>query len=648
MPEKFRQYPSNRSGVNVSAGNSLAANIQSNFQRALALHKAGRLSEARSVYLEILRVNPNHFDSLHLSGVIAIQTNQHESGLRLINRAIKINPNVASAHSHRGNALSRLNRLDEALGSYAKALEIEPNSTEVYANRANLLMMMGRMDEALADYDQALKINPDFAEVHNNRGNLLKSLMRLEEALSSYENAINLQSGQDFLFGTYIHTKMLLCDWASLPELLGSLKNKIEAGERATLPFPLLGLSDEPALQRDAAEIYAKSICHEGRCIKTFKKRKAGRRIHVGYYSADFHDHATMYLMAELFENHDSDKFEFTGFSYGPKKNDGMRKRISKSLGRFVDVREKNDREIAQLSRKLAVDIAVDLKGYTENTRPGIFAEGCAPIQVNYLGYPGTMGADFIDYIIADKLVIPPENQSEFKEKVIYLPNSYQVNDSKRTIAERNFTRQELGLPESGFVFCCFNNNYKILPETFDTWVRILKAVDGSVLWLLKGNTTAVGNLRREAEARGLPGSRLVFADRMPLEEHLARHKVAGLFLDTLPYNAHTTASDALWAGLPVLTCMGRSFAGRVAASLLVAIGLHEMVTTSRAQYEAKAIELASNPAILSELKSRLERNKVSSPLFNSDLFARHIEGAFEAIHSRHQAGLSPENIDMA
>jgi predicted O-linked N-acetylglucosamine transferase (SPINDLY family) len=324
-----------------------------------------------------------------------------------------------------------------------------------------------------------------------------------------------------------------------------------------------------------------------------------------------------------------------------------MRSRISRGFSHFLDVTKKSDREIAQMSRDLGIDIAVDLKGFTQNSRMGIFAERCAPVQINYLGYPGTLAAPYYDYIVADKTLIPLDSQHYYSEKIIYLPHSYQVNDSKRKISGRVFTRQELGLPENGFVFCCFNNNYKLLPATFDVWMRLLKTVDGSVLWLLHGNPTAARNLRKEAEVRGVDPARLVFAPRIKLEDHLTRHRAADLFIDTLPYNAHTTASDALWAGLPVLTQMGQSFAARVAASLLNAMELQELITKTQDEYEARAIELANNPFRLTEIKKKLEQNRETSPLFNGQLFARHIEAAYTEIHRRHLSGAKPDQINV-
>jgi len=346
-----------------------------------------------------------------------------------------------------------------------------------------------------------------------------------------------------------------------------------------------------------------------------------------------------------LFERHDKAKFELVAFSFGPNRNDEMRKRVSAAFDQFMDVRNRSDKDIALLSRKLEIDVAVDLKGFTTDARAGIFSYRAAPLQVNYLGYPGTMGAEYIDYLIADGTLIPEASRQHYAEKIAYLPNSYQVNDRKRAIADKMFSREELGLPSTGFVFCCFNNSYKITPAIFDGWMRILKQVEGSVLWLLEANSTAVRNLRHEAEARGINAARLIFAKRMPLAEHLARHRAADLFIDTLPCNAHTTASDALWAGLPVLTCTGEAFASRVAASLLNAIDLPELVTTTQDQYEARAVELATNPERLKQIKQKLERNRLTTPLFDTELFTKHIEAAYIQIYERYQADLPPEHI---
>jgi predicted O-linked N-acetylglucosamine transferase (SPINDLY family) len=404
-------------------------------------------------------------------------------------------------------------------------------------------------------------------------------------------------------------------------------------------------LIDSPQIHRKASEVYADANYTPSNLPVEFAKKAIGQPIRIGYYSADFQNHATAYLIAGLFESHSSEKFKLYGFSFGPQTQDDMRQRVSAAFDQFIDIGQLCDREVAALSRDLGIDIAIDLKGYTAHSRPGIFAAKCAPIQVNYLGYPGTLGASYFDYTIADTTVISEQTTSSYSEKIVYLPHCYQVNDSKRQISERSFMHKELGLPESGFVFCCFNSSYKILPATFDCWMRILKAAEGSVLWLLEDTPTVVRNLRNEAQARGISGDRLVFAKRMPLADHLARHRCAHLFLDTLPCNAHTTASDALWAGLPVLTLPGEAFQARVAASLLHAVGLSELVMHSRQEYETTAIDIALDKKRHESIKTKLLANLATSPLFNTRLFVQHIESAFESMQARYLAGMAPDHI---
>jgi len=430
---------------------------------------------------------------------------------------------------------------------------------------------------------------------------------------------------------------MLLCDWQNFELNISDLSRKVQNGEKVSPSFPTLALPLALSEQRKVTEIWCGDKYPYNPSLGPILKSARQTRIRIGYFSADFHNHATSYLMAELFELHDKSKFELIAFSFGPDKQDEMRARVSQAFDRFIDVTSISDKAVAQLSRELGIDIAVDLKGVTHDNRLGIFSYKAAPIQVSYLGYPGTLGADYIDYLIADKTLIPKESQEHYSEKIVYLPNSYQVNDRHRVIAPTQFTKQDLGLPEDSFVFCCFNNNFKITPDVFDSWVRILKAVDASVLWLLEDNQTAATNLRKEAALRGLDPTRLVFAKRMDLPEHLARHKAADLFLDTFHYNAHTTASDALWAGLPVLTCMGEGFASRVAASLLHAIGLPDLVTQTQKDYEALAIELATSSAKLKAIKDKLSTNRHSTPLFDTTKFKKHIEDAYVNMYECYQ-----------
>jgi predicted O-linked N-acetylglucosamine transferase (SPINDLY family) len=406
-----------------------------------------------------------------------------------------------------------------------------------------------------------------------------------------------------------------------------------------------LVLLDSPALHRLAAQVWVREECPPNETLGAIPYRLRSGKVRIGYFSADFRIHPVSMLIAELFEMHDRSRFEITAFAFGPEANDAMRTRLEKAFDSFIDVRAQSDAEVALLARKLGIDIAVDLGGFTEHSRPKIFARRAAPIQINFLGYPGTTGAAYMDYIVGDRIVIPAGSRDHYSEKVVYLPNSYQVNDSTRQIADQIFTRTELQLPESGFVFCCFNNNFKIRADTFDSWMRILGQVEKCVLWLLEDNPVSPANLRKEAATRGIDPNRLVFAKRVPPPQHLARQRAADLFLDTTPYNAHTTASDALWAGLPVVTLIGESFAGRVASSLLSALNLSELITSTREEYEALAVRLATNPGMLRKIRKKLEGNRLSAPLFDTPLFAKHLEKAYMNIFKRYQSNLPPDHI---
>jgi protein O-GlcNAc transferase len=413
-------------------------------------------------------------------------------------------------------------------------------------------------------------------------------------------------------------------------------------------PFVFLHYVDDPKLHLICSTTYLKNKLSTQRPVIRKERSRRRDRARIAYLSADFYQHATSYLMAELFERHDRKRFEPFGISFGIDDGSEMRARVVKAFDHFHDVRGLDDAKVAKLLSELEIDIAIDLKGHTRDDRFGIFAHRPAPIQVSYLGYPGTTGADFIDYVIADEIVLPFDQQPFWSEKIVHLPGCYQVNDRKRQIAERTPTRKECGLPERGFGFCSFNNNCKITPPVFDIWMRLLDKVEGSVLWLLRDNPTAEQNLRREAAARGIDPVRLVFADRLQLAEHLARHRLADLFLDTLPYNAHTTASDALWAGLPVLTCFGKGFAARVAASLLDAVGLPELVTKGLEEYEVLALKLAREPALLSAYRERLEKNRPTAPLFDTDRFRQHIEQAYLTMLDIHDRGKKPRSFSVA
>jgi protein O-GlcNAc transferase len=604
-----------------------------------------RFDEALQSYNSAIELNPRSAWAYNNLGNALLKLERFDEALRSFNRAIEVKPDSAWAYNNRGNALSHLKRFDEALLSYNRAIELNPTYAHAHNNRGNTLRILERFDEAVLSYNRAIEHEPDYAAAFHNRGDALSDLKRLDEALLSYAQAVTLNPDIDFSFGALLFTKMLICDFSDLKQGLDTCLMELEQGKKVCAPFEMLAISGSAELQRKAAEIYVGAQHPSCTTLPTIRKHPIHKKVRLGYFSADYYNHPTMQLIAELFELHDKSRFELIAFSFGPDQIDEMHSRAVRAFDKFIDVRNQSDRNVALLSRSMEVDIAIDLKGFTLNHRAGIFSCRAAPIQVNYLGYPGTMGADYIDYIVADPTLIPEESKRHYREKIVYLPNSYQVNDRTRPISGSVLDRTELGLPSTGFVFCCFNNNFKITQSVFECWMRILTQVEGSVLWLLAGNEWAAKNLKSKALAAGVSGERIIFGQRLPLGDHLARLRSADLFLDTLPYNAHTTASETLWTGLPVLTCVGEAFESRVAASLLNAVGLPELVTTTLEAYEALAIDLARHPNKLAAIKQKLARNRLTTPLFDTKLFTKHLEAAYVAMYERFQADLEPTDI---
>nr|AAR38495.1 TPR repeat protein [uncultured marine bacterium 583] len=616
-----------------------------NYNLGLTLQDLGQLDAAVKSYEKAIAIKPDYANACNNLGVTLQELGQLDTAVKSYEQAIAIKPDFVEAYYNLGVTLQELGQLDAAVECYKKALAIKPDYAEAHYNLGNALKDLGQLDAAVKSYEQALAIKPEYANAYFNRGHVLKNLKRLDEALVSYESAIAIKPDIDFILGDLLHTKMHLCIWDDLAHRLHELTKKINNSEKVVIPFALLALIDDPEVQKKTAEIYANENYPQSHVLSKIGRYPKHKKIRIGYFSRDFHNHATMHLMAELFECHDKDCFELIAFSFGPDKQDQWRKRVFLCFDQFVDVRLKSDREVSLLARKMEIDIAIDLKGFTRGCRPNIFAEGCAPIQVSYLGYPGTMAANYMDYLIADHTLISEEKQHHYSEKIVYMPNSYQVNVSKRSVSETSLLRYELGLPNTGFIFCCFNNNYKITPSTFTGWMRILKAVEDSVLWLFENNNNTAKNLKKEAIKFGINEDRLVFATHMPVEDHLNRIKQADLFIDTLPYNAHTTASDALRMGIPVLTCIGSSFASRVAASLLNAVNLPELITTTQEQYESFAIELATKPEKLKIIKDKLVDNLPTAPLYDTLLFTRHLESAYLTMYEKYQQGLDPDHI---
>jgi protein O-GlcNAc transferase len=497
-------------------------------------------------------------------------------------------------------------------------------------------------EAALTSYDQALAITPDDLEIQYNRANALRDLNRLQEAAQSYQSVIERMPSYDFAFGNLLDAKLHACDWSDYEAVRQAVVATVDAGKWIDSPFIFLSASASAAEQLKCARLYS----HEKHPLRLrqlwLEERYPHDRIRVAYLSADFREHAVSHLLAGALERHDHNRFETVAISFKPRAESETGKRIANSFDRFIDVSMKSDSEAAKIIRDLEIDIAVDLMGYTANSRP-ILAHRPAPIHVSYLGYSGTTGAPFIDYIIADPVVIPSDRAANYSEAIVHLPNSYMPTDSARTIAPLIPTRSESGLPDSAIVFCSFNNPYKFNPPAFDIWMRLLKSIADSVLWLPSMNVDTARNIRGEAKIRGVHAERLVFASRTSTNaDHLARLQLADLFLDTLPYNAHATACDALWAGVPVLTCTGEAFAARVAASLLNAVGLPELITANLGEYEALALKLATDRAMLGDLRAKLARNRATAPLFDTDRYCRHLKRAYVAMWERYQRGEAP------
>jgi predicted O-linked N-acetylglucosamine transferase (SPINDLY family) len=610
------------------------------------LNQLGRSAEAIKSYDRAVKARPDYAEAYFNRGNAYLSLNDDQRAISDFDKALEITPARAEIWNNRGNALGDLNRWEEALKSYDKALALRPDYADALNNRGHLLFKMQRLDEALINYNKALFFQPDQVEALNNRGNALKDLRRNEEAIADFEKALTLAPDHRLAFGGLADAALKICDWPRMAKIAAELPRRIFEQKAQVPPLALIGYSSDPALQLECAKINMERT-GPTQADRTWKPRERHDKIRIGYLSGDFHRHATAFLMAELFELHDRSRFEVIGISYGPPDASDMRARLLAAFDQFHDVLGKSDAEAASLVSDLNVDIAIDLKGWTRDCRPGILAFRPAPIQVSYLGYPGTTGATFIDYVIADPIVLPSDQQPFWTEKIVHLPDCYQVNDSKRAIAERTPSRQQAGLPEDAFVFCSFNNTWKVTAEVFDVWMRLLAAVPGSVLWVLRDNAIVENNLRREAAARGIDASRLVFAENLPLADHLARHRLADLFVDTLPVNAHTTASDALWAGLPLVTCCGQAFASRVAASLLHAVGLAELVTHDLAQYEQTALRIARDPALLASLRKRLRSNRATCPLFDIQRSRRHIEAAYTTMWQLFLDKQSPRSFSV-
>ena len=657
--------------------NSSNAQIHNNY--ALALFNLSEFENALACLNKAIKIDKNYAEAYYNRGNVFLKLQNRESALKSFDHAIELKPDYKIALNNKGNLLKDIGKLDEALLSYQKAIKIKPINPDEINNCGNIYFEMERYDDALNYFTTAIKINPNFYQAHYNLGKVLNKLGNKNKAIESYKNSIqindkfersffnlgsiyleqknyseakncfekvlDIKPNQDFLLGNIFYTNASLCDWSKFENFKEELENKIHDGQKVCMPFHTLALTNSPELQKIASETYFKSQFKKIKREKTLTFNYDNKKIKVGYYSADFHSHATMYLIANLFELHDKDKFEIIGFSYGRSPKDEMNSRVKNAFDHFFDVSEKTDKEIANFSRDLKIDIAVDLKGYTRDNRFGIFVERCSPIQVSYLGYPGTLGSNCIDYIIADKIIIPKDSEKFYSEKIIYMPDTYQVNDPTIKIDSQKIKKENYGLPDNKFIFCSFNQNYKITPSVYNIWIKILKETKDSIIWILSENNKSRENLLEKLNLSQIDRDRLIFAEKLSHKDHLYRLKLADLFLDTFPCNAHTTASDALRSGVPVLTYKGKTFASRVATSLNYSFGLNALVAKDEKEYLDLAVEIGNNREKSLHFKKIVNKNLDKSSLFNIKSFTKNLEKAYVKIYENYKAGMQAENL---
>ncbi|HTP62459.1 MAG TPA: tetratricopeptide repeat protein [Burkholderiales bacterium] len=620
------------------------------FQLALLAADRSQPAEAAQLYRDALKLAPDNPGIwLGLAFVCSGLPGQQEEAVRCLRQCLQLDPESAEAHGALGGLLLAEGRLEEAIAHYRAGIRSEPGNAMLHCQLGNAMMSSGRPADAVSWYEKTLQLDPGLALAHLNLGSVHGLLRAHDRAIACYEAALRIQPDNAAARGNLLYEKQRICDWSRFEELCARQRlDSQRETEQEVLPFNLLSIPSTAAEQLQCAKQYgtrqARAVARDReRLAFRHERRLPGGRLRIGYLSADLREHPVASLVAEMFELHDRSRFEVLAYSYGPNDKSPMRRRLEQAFDRFANIAPLSHADAATRIHADGVNILVDLTGYTTFGRPEIASLRPAPVQVSYM-FPGTLGTGFYDYILTDRYVTPPGGEAYLSEKPVYMPGTYMANDRKRTVGATP-SRGELGLPERSFVFCCFNHTYKILPGMFAAWVRLLQAAPDSVLWLLKSNPWAEQNLLREAQRYGVAAGRLIFAPLLPQAQHLGRLRAADLFLDTQPYNAHTTASDALWAGLPVVTCSGDTFASRVAGSLLTAIGLPELATHSMEAYEALALRLARNPAELSALRGKLSRNRDSTPLFDTPAFTSHLETAYLQMWENHLAGNLPRAI---
>jgi len=633
------------------------------FNEAKKLHINGKIKDAQVIYLQLLKTNSKNSNLLFLLGTTYLQLKDFSKGKEFLNTSINLNNSFPESYNSRGIifaeegdylnaikdydkalslkkdyydahlnkavALKNVSKFKEAIKYLQLCIKLKPNDFKIYNNLGNISRDLKKYNSAKKYYTEAIKLNQNFAEAYSNRGELLQLYFNeFEEAIEDYNASIKIDENLNYIRGKRLQARMTLNEWKDFNQEIKIIKDDIKKQKKTIHPFAHMSLMDDPDQQKSITELYL-----ENNYLTPSKKNTSFKndKIIIGYFSAEFHNHPVMHLILDVFKNHNKSEFKIYGFSIGPTKDEWSEK-VKKYFDKFIDISDMSDSDIISLSKELKLDIAINLTGYTLNARNNIFFKQLATKQVNYLGYPGTMGSKCYDYIIADKIVIPEENKKYFSEKVIYLPNCYQANQEKINISDKNLNKNDLGLPENKFIFACFNNSYKITPSIFKRWMNILKKCESSILWLLQDIELGRQNLWKEAEIEGVNRARIIFAGRVPLKDHLKRLKFIDLFLDTFPYNAHTTASETIRAGVPILTLKGKSFPSRVASSILTNVGLENLIVSNLDDYETKAISLAQNYKEIENLKNHLAQEKNLNKLFDSKVFTKDLEKVYKKI----------------
>ncbi len=629
---------------NKSASMSAA---QESYQTAKALFDRGDFATGIAIAERIVTEVPESAEAWNFLGAAYFRSQNLVEAERCLRKALEIDKKLIPAWTNIGTLFHAQNRLDQALVAFQNASFLEPENGGFYNSIGGILISMGRLEEAEQFCARAIKYAPNLPNSYSNLAIVFYHRSKLDLAKKAYEKALQLEPQNFAAFGEYFYIRAKLCDWSEVAIELPDTSPVGEPGNSMS-QFSMLPYEDDPFAQRKRSEVRARELQVPSRFPAFQPPSVRPEKLKIGYFSADFHNHATMSLMMGVLGAHNKDRFEIHAYSYGGVKEGWRRAQFQEKVEKCWDVHGAADEEIVKHAREQGIDIAIDLKGYTDQGRTRLFAHRIAPVQISYLGYPGTLGADFIDYMIADRSVIPDQYRDAYLEKLIYMPHCYQPNDADRRFEPSHQSRKDLGLPERGFVFCAFNGCYKISPREFEIWMRLLDKVDGSVLWLLGGSEDAVSNLRKEAKLAGIDPGRLIFADLVPEEQHLARQAHADLFLDTFNVNAHTTASDALWAGLPILTLPGKQFAARVAASILKAANLPELIAKDEAEYEEIALDLALNPEKARALKVKVQEQLQTCPLFDTKSYTIALEAGFEAAYGHYLNGVAPEDIDLS